>query len=406
MGLLDWLTGRVTREKFALMVIDAMRQAGLEDPVEFDAEDFAIRVGDDRKVYLGNAFDEYHAAPKKVRHQVIEHYAFGVFISPEELTPDSFAQAAPNLRPVVRGRMYLEYMRMQAEIDSDEYIDAPSRPIGEHFVEMLAFDMPNRILYLPASQFADWGVSTDEAYDAARENIRAIGGSFEGTAGRIYVGAWDDSYAASRIVAPEMIGKLNVRGRPVVALPNREFLIVTGSADHEALLQMARMIGKAEGEPRFESGIVLSLEDGAWTPFLPPKDSPAYEALRRQHVASIWRDYDEQKRLLDELNEQRGVDMYIATFMAHEDRATHELSTMAAWTEGVEALLPRADSVGFTSGDPESAAVLGVAPWERVAEVAGDLMEPTDYYPERWRVREFPTQERLDAMELDTDPIK
>ena len=406
MGLLDWLTGRVTKEKFALLMIDAMRQAGLEEPVEFDTEDFALRIGEDRRIYLGNAFDEYHAAPKKVRHQVVEHYAFGVFISPEELTPESFAEAAPNLRPVVRGRMYTEYMRMQAEIDGDDYIDVPSRPIAEHFVELLAFDMPNRILYLPASQFEDWGVSIEAAFDAARENIRTIGGSFEGTPGRIYVGAWDDSYAASRIVAPEMIGKLNVQGRPVVALPNREFLIVTGSADHEALLQMARMISKAENEPRFEAGIVLSLEDEGWQPFLPPEDSPAYEALRRHHVASVWRDYDEQKRLLDELNQKHEVDIFVATFMAHEDRVTHQLSTVASWSEGVEALLPRADHIAFSTGAAEKPTVLGGAPWERVAEIVGGLLEPTDYYPERWHVNAFPSLEQLDAMDLDIDALK
>jgi hypothetical protein len=406
MGLLDWLSGRVSQEKFALLMIEAMRRAGLEDPIEFDAADFALHVGEDRKVFLGNAYDEYHAAPRKLRGQVIEHFAFGIFVSPEDLTPDSFDEAAPNLRPVVRGRMYPEYMRLQAEIDGDDYIDVPSRVIGEHFVEMLAYDMPNRILYLPASQFADWGVTTDAAFDAAHENIRAIGGAFEGTQGRIYLGAWDDSFAASRIVEPQMISRLQVQGRPVVALPNREFLIVTGSSDHEALLQMARMISKAENEPRFESGIVLSLEDDGWRPFLPPKDSPAYPGLHRHSVATIWRDYDEQKRLLDQLYPKRGLDIHVGTFAAHEDRATHELSTMALWIDDLVMLLPCAEQVAFTTGDVDKPQVLGTAPWERVVEVCGDLMEPTDCYPERWRVGDFPTQAQLDAMELDRSALE
>ena len=48
MGPLDWLSGRVTKEKFALLMIEAMRRAGLEDPIEFDAADFALHVGEDR----------------------------------------------------------------------------------------------------------------------------------------------------------------------------------------------------------------------------------------------------------------------------------------------------------------------------------------------------------------------
>jgi hypothetical protein len=401
MGLWDWLTGRVTEDKFAAVMIDALRQAGLEEPVEYDEGDFALIVGEDRKIFLGNAYEEYQAAPKNVRHQVVEHYAFGVFISPEELTPETFEEAAPNLRPVVRGRMYPEYMRMQAEIDDDPYIDVPCRVVGEHFVEMLAYDMPNRILYLPRSQFDDWGVTVDEAFDVARENIRAIGGSFEGTPGHIYVGAWDDSFAASRILIPEMIGRLKVQGRPVVAIPNREVLIVTGSSDHAAMQRMGEMITRAENEPRFEAGVVLALEDDGWQPFLPREDSDAHDILYRHRVASVWRDYDEQKRLLDDLHAKRGVDIHVASYAAHEDRLTHELTTVAAWGEGLQALLPRAQNVGFTGGDPENPTVLGTARWERVEKVAGDLMEPTDHWPERWHVREFPTKEQFDAMGLD-----
>jgi hypothetical protein len=170
--------------------------------------------------------------------------------------------------------------------------------------------------------------------------------------------------------------------------------------------KMGEMIAEAENQPRFESGIVLALEDGQWRPFLPPESSEAYEILYRHRVASVWRDYDEQKRLLDELHEKRGIDVHVATYAAHEDRATQQLSTVAVWSERVEALLPRTDSVAFTSGDPQDPEMLGVAPWERVAEVAGELMEQTDHWPPRWRVTQFPTQEQLDAMELEEAPLE
>jgi hypothetical protein len=31
--------------------------------------------------------------------------------------------------------------------------------------------------------------------------------------------------------------------------------------------------------------------------------------------------------------------------------------------------------------------------WDRVRSIVGDLMEPQDAYPERWRVRVFPNTE-------------
>jgi hypothetical protein len=38
------------------------------------------------------------------------------------------------------------------------------------------------------------------------------------------------------------------------------------------------------------------------------------------------------------------------------------------------------------------------APWDRVVEVAGDLMVPLGMHLERWRVAEFPTPEPLKEM--------
>ena len=36
--------------------------------------------------------------------------------------------------------------------------------------------------------------------------------------------------------------------------------------------------------------------------------------------------------------------------------------------------------------------------WDKVAEIAGDMMEAIDIYPPRFRVREFPTEQQLASM--------
>ena len=38
------------------------------------------------------------------------------------------------------------------------------------------------------------------------------------------------------------------------------------------------------------------------------------------------------------------------------------------------------------------------ATWEKVREAVGHLMEPTDMYPPRWHVTEFPDQGQLEAI--------
>ena len=45
-------------------------------------------------------------------------------------------------------------------------------------------------------------------------------------------------------------------------------------------------------------------------------------------------------------------------------------------------------------GEPPAA----IGDWDRVQEVVGDLMEETDHYPPRFRVREFPSNEALESI--------
>ena len=42
------------------------------------------------------------------------------------------------------------------------------------------------------------------------------------------------------------------------------------------------------------------------------------------------------------------------------------------------------------------------AEWDQVVSIVGDLIvREEDYYPERFRVREFPTRQQLEAIGLD-----
>jgi hypothetical protein len=87
------------------------------------------------------------------------------------------------------------------------------------------------------------------------------------------------------------------------------------------------------------------------------------------------------------------VDILVARFMAIEPQKGH-IFTYCIWSKDVPTLLPRTDSVAF-QGAAETPVV---ATWEKVVEIAGNLMTPTDMYPERYRVEGFPTAEQLTAM--------
>ncbi len=66
--------------------------------------------------------------------------------------------------------------------------------------------------------------------------------------------------------------------------------------------------------------------------------------------------------------------------------------TFCVWGDNVDSLLPRTEIVVFAAGS----GIVAAGRWEHVASVVGDLMLPDDnYYPLRYRVREFPSADQI-----------
>ena len=118
-------------------------------------------------------------------------------------------------------------------------------------------------------------------------------------------------------------------------------------------------------------------------------------------------DYAEQKKMLETANEKAGVDQFIAKVTVHKVREG-SVFTLTSWTDGVDdALLPEADVVAMARfiSEKEGAALLGYVKFERLKEVAGELMEATEFYPPRYRTRRFPSMEQLTEMGISPDPL-
>jgi hypothetical protein len=66
------------------------------------------------------------------------------------------------------------------------------------------------------------------------------------------------------------------------------------------------------------------------------------------------------------------------------------------WGKGFDALLRVTQIVILIIMPGEDPVAIG--DWDRVREVVGGLMEEADYYPPRFRVREFPSYDALAAI--------
>jgi hypothetical protein len=216
----------------------------------------------------------------------------------------------------------------------------------------------------------------------------------------LHVSAWHDTHDASRAFLHDLVWHLDVAGDHVAFLPNRNCLIVTGAEDVAGLLMAASFAEKVLDEPRAMSGVPLRLAGREWRIFAPESPAPVAEAIGNLTRLSRARHYAEQKELLDKVGARTGADVFHAscTLMQRPDGTRF---TYAVWTCDVAATLPEVDSVAFTEvrgdGEPRS---LGMAPWARVVEIAGNLMTRTADYPPRHAVDEFPSREQLARLQL------
>ncbi len=381
-----------SKDDFAKLMMDRIRETGEKGKIVYEPEEFSLR-GEGKRyaaMFLTNAYKEYCAAPLADRNRVVRHYVRNWFAASKEM-PQDFEDVKPDLLPVVRSRAYFELNNFEFETGrSLTYV-----PLAEHFGMGIVYDLPEAMRSISQASFDAWGVTFYEALEAAMENLRTLEAKFIGpqSGAGVYLSATGDSYDASRLLIKDAIRRFQVKGDHVAMLPNRENLIVVGSEDVAGLAGMVKLAAKAMKEPRPISGIALRLDGDEWTPWMPAEDHPSYEGFHELRLQSFGQDYAQQQAILDKLHENSGEHVFVANFSAIK-RPGGKVFSYATWTETTNSLLPKTDVLvlGRLGSEPQ------MVEWEKVVELAGDLMEAVDIYPPRYRVRGFPTDERLSAM--------
>ena len=146
------------------------------------------------------------------------------------------------------------------------------------------------------------------------------------------------------------------------------------------------------------SGMAFRLAGDEWETWLPSESHPSYQAFRELHVQSLAQSYAEQKDLFDKRHERENIDIFVANYSAMQNMAGR-IASYCMWSEEIDSLLPKTDQIFFfrphASEDKQLAAQ---GDWDHVRSLVGDLMEPQDVYPERWRVREFPSEVMIEQI--------
>lgn len=379
-----------TQDQFAELVTDGIRNAGATADIVYDPERFSLAQADKDgpMLFLANAYKEYCSAPEPMRPQVLQRYVRSWFIGAITL-PDSFDDLHPDLLPVVRTRSYFDLARA----DTRTSAVLPHQVLGEHLGVGLVYDLPQAMRSISQDNLDEWGVSFYEAMEAAHHNLTQLEHAFIGPkeGEGVYLAAARDGYDSSRLILLDLIRRLRVAGDFVAMVPNPDTLIVTGSEDMDGLKGMLGLATSALQQPRPISGIAVRLDGDDWVPWPPDPSHPLFSEFHGLQLQSLGRNYAEQKELLDGTTDE---DIFVASYMAMQNKDSGHFITYCVWGKNVLALLPRTDQIAFMQEGKDPL----MAQWDRVVEVVGDLMKPLDIYPERFRVSGFPTEEQLAAM--------
>jgi hypothetical protein len=391
-----------SKDKFVSLVTGALRQAGEQAELHYDADGFALRSeGDGQRIFwLSNVYNEYCAAGPGQRQALLRNFVRS-WLVPEQSVPEHFEDVHPDLLPSVRARGYFEVTLLHLKAEGHNADDRPYRPLADHLAVGLAYDLPGAILQIGQHHLDGWKVSFEHAFLAACDNLRGMTKEpFREAIPGVWMSPYSDNHDASRLVLTDLVRQCQVRGDPVALVPNRDTLLVTGSEDAAGLLAVVATAAEAMKKPRFLSGVAVRLTDGGWEQYLPPANHPAYVRFRLLRAHSLGREYNQQGEALQALHEKTETDLFVASYSLLRKKDSDEVMSYCVWSEDVVSLLPEADVVYFfrmKEGD-EDGEILANAPWERVQEVAGDLMQPQGLYPERYLVTGFPSAEQLTAL--------
>lgn len=364
------------RDRFARAFARALKKAHDGQPVTYDANDFCVRIGDEAAHFLDNRYDLYRGAPWYRRKAVLRDFVRGA----ATLASDGDEQVdwRTVVLPCVRDAAWLHGMADRG-LPASEF-----RPIGHHHIVTVIEDYAHRITFPPKGAWAELGTDFEEALGVAHSRLWEMSNEdFLRRPSGLWCSPWRDCHDTARLALPGLADRLDVRGEPIALIPHRDYLLVTGSQDIDALRDMFE-----GGRQLWEGPYSLSLwplvwRNDAWTDWVPPDGHPIANEAALARALHMARSYGAQKQAIDKRHENDRVDVFVATFQASQHTGTQAVETWCGWTSGVPTLLPQTDVVAIKSDVTDESIWVS---WEAFCAVVGARLGTTDMYPPRWMI--------------------
>lgn len=388
-----------TVDDVARLLIPKLQALRGDRTYQFDAEVDVIRTSDGAVIGIENLHMDYLRVAEDARDQLLQKFALGICPPP---MPKSLEEARPHLLPALRNLNGLDLSRITIGAAAPEMVTHGMLPFTEELGVGVVFDTEHSMAQLDDATFTEWGCTAERAYAIALDNLqRKSPVKFKPLAPGLFMSDYGDYYDAPRILLPELIAQLPVKGTPVAMVPNRGCLLVAGDQDMGAIASMIQVATKMLREESRPLGTeFLRLTDGRWQAAVPP--GALGTSLRNMRVDSRAADYKAQKDAIDQQNAKAQRDIFVASCTLHQKK-TGELFTYCVLTKGLGAWLPQVDVVMLlesmdTEKDPPK-----MVPWSEFEREAGHLLEALPYTLPRYNVTAHPDASmvaRMAAAEL------
>lgn len=372
-------------------LLEELRAQGVTGELRVEGNYLFIDEGDGavRHIFLGNLAAEHAAAAPADRRALLAKYARLGARPPRVAASDLRTRVLPKLVP------RRERERMRLSLGGVEMVNLlAGRPlVGDELVLDLAVDEPETIRTVTASDLAGCKLSEDEAYVRAAANLqaRSTGRWIELGSAKLFHSPWRDCWDGARLALPALFRSLPLRGDPIVAIPNRSAVLVTGSEEPQGLRAFSEAARLLAEKDRPVHVAPLRLDGERWRELDQQADLDVVRlAPSLLFLSSVQAALDHQAcgAYVRERLAARGFT--VAELQLVEDEAIPSM-TVASFPAGDRVAIPKADMIAFDAGGTSA-----LVAWYKVEAMLGDELVPLDVWPAFYEVRRRPTADELD----------
>jgi uncharacterized protein YtpQ (UPF0354 family) len=208
-------------------------------------------------ISLANLYPRYRSNPDLLNELIRDYVA--KISPPRGSSTTTAALDRTRIIPVIKDRPWLDEARNSVRKKQPDHADFAAEDFNKELVIVYALDDSKRMRFLTADEVA--GIKREELKTLALENLISILPKVGmGRDSNMYIMTAGGDYDASLLLLDHIwtSGQIKVNGDIVVAIPQRNMLLITGSQDRAGLKQMREAVAKfADGPYRLTNALFV-----------------------------------------------------------------------------------------------------------------------------------------------------